>query len=64
MAAGVAAYGACMDESADASEPDVMEIFDTQAHDELTCRVCGALVARAEPWPRTHWDWHEAANGA
>lgn len=53
-----------MDEPTDATEPDVMEIFDTGRDTELTCRVCGALVPRDDPYPRTHWDWHEAANGA
>lgn len=53
-----------MDEPADAPQPDVMEIFDAEGDGALTCRVCGSLVPRAEPYPRTHWDWHEAANGA
>ena len=43
--------------------PDVMEIFD-DLDDALACRVCGALVARSEGYPRAHWDWHEASNGA
>jgi hypothetical protein len=30
----------------------------------LTCPVCGALVARHGEYPRVHWDWHEASNGA
>lgn len=45
-------------------EPDVMRIFDEGSHDDLNCRVCGCLVARSGDWPRLHWDWHEAANGA
>jgi hypothetical protein len=48
----------------DTAEPDVMEIFDDTSHTELTCRVCGALVARIAEYPRVHWDWHEASNGA
>ncbi|HYH35219.1 MAG TPA: hypothetical protein VD814_08740 [Nocardioides sp.] len=50
--------------STDAPEPDVMEMYDGDTHSDLTCRVCGALVARAGDYPRVHWDWHEAANGA
>jgi hypothetical protein len=52
-----------MEDPTDVSEPDVMEIFDDGAHAELVCRVCGALVPRGAPYPRSHWDWHEAANG-
>jgi hypothetical protein len=52
------------DSSADLSEPDVMRIYDELAPDSLACRVCGALVARAGDYPRIHWDWHEASNGA
>lgn len=48
----------------DAAEPDVMEIFDDRAEAGLTCRVCGALVSRLDEYPKAHWDWHEAANGA
>ena len=43
--------------------PDPMEIFD-ESDGQLACRVCGALVARSGEFPRVHWDWHEAANGA
>ncbi len=52
------------DAQTDAPDPDVMEIFDAESHTELTCRVCGSLVPRSEGYPRVHWDWHEAANGA
>lgn len=47
----------------DAPAPDPLEIFD-EADDDLVCRVCGALVPRRDDYPRVHWDWHEAANGA
>jgi len=41
-----------------------LEIFDALPDGHLACRVCGALVLREGPYARTHWDWHEAANGA
>ncbi len=47
-----------------AAGPAVMEIFDDSAAPGLVCRVCGALVAPTGDYPRVHWDWHEAANGA
>lgn len=31
---------------------------------QLVCRVCGALVPADDGYAKTHWDWHEAANGA
>ena len=46
-----------------APEPDVMELFDERS-DDLVCRVCGVLVAREGDYPKVHWDWHEASNGA
>jgi len=46
------------------SEPDEREIFDVLAEGHLACRVCGALVPGQGEYARTHWDWHEAANGA
>jgi hypothetical protein len=46
-----------------APEPDVMELFDERSND-LICRVCGVLVAREGDYPKVHWDWHEASNGA
>ncbi len=49
---------------ADAPEPDVMEIYDDSSDAGLTCRVCGSLIARLGDYPRVHWDWHEASNGA
>ena len=48
----------------DEPEPDVMEIFDNTSDTALTCRVCGAMVAQQGDYPKVHWDWHEAANGA
>ena len=56
-----------MDEpSADAAEPGVLDMFDDSAGvgDSLVCRVCGSLVAPTGEYPRAHWDWHEASNGA
>jgi hypothetical protein len=46
------------------SEPNELEIFDTLSDGRLACRVCGALVVDEADYPRIHWDWHEAANGA
>jgi hypothetical protein len=46
------------------AEPDVMQMFDTEGGPGLTCRVCGSLVSSAGEYPRAHWDWHEATNGA
>jgi hypothetical protein len=48
----------------DATEPDVMEMFDAEPDIGLVCRVCGSLVASVGDYPRAHWDWHEASNGA
>lgn len=45
-------------------QPTHLEIFDALDDGRLACRVCGALVLDAEDYPRIHWDWHEAANGA
>ncbi len=45
-------------------EPDVLEIYDDTLDVGLTCRVCGALVPRSGDYPKVHWEWHEAANGA
>jgi hypothetical protein len=50
--------------SADVPEPDVMEIYEDASPDSLACRVCGVLVARRAGYPKVHWDWHEASNGA
>ena len=41
-----------------------MQIFDDGSSVGLTCRVCGALVSGAGDYPRVHWDWREASNGA
>ena len=46
------------------SRPDVMRIFDNSPEHGLACLVCGALVPRDGDFPRVHWDWHEASNGA
>ena len=48
----------------DSSQPDVMRIFDDSTSGGLACLVCGALVPRDGDFPRVHWDWHEASNGA
>lgn len=53
-----------MADGTDAAEPDVMHMFDTDAGESLVCRVCGSLVAGTGEYPRAHWDWHEAPNGA
>jgi hypothetical protein len=52
------------EDAAPTAEPDVMEMFDTGAGPAPVCRVCGALVSGAGTYPRAHWDWHEASNGA
>lgn len=52
------------DKEVDVSEPDVMNIYDTATDHALVCRVCGSLVASTGEYPRAHWDWHEASNGA
>ena len=62
---GPAAYGARMTDSTPAApENDVMRIYDELSPDRLACLVCGSLVPRAGDYPRIHWDWHEASNGA
>lgn len=48
----------------DPEKPDALEIFDRGSSTGLVCRVCGALVPDEGDYPRVHWDWHEAANGA
>ena len=48
----------------DDSRPDVMRLFDESPEAGLACVVCGALVPRDGDFPRIHWDWHEASNGA
>ena len=40
-----------------------MDIYD-EVPGGLACRVCGVLVASDGDYPRVHWDWHEASNGA
>jgi hypothetical protein len=51
------------EQSTSQDEPDELEIFD-DVDGRLACRVCGALVLRQGDYPRIHWDWHEATNGA
>ena len=43
-----------------------MDIYDRSgdAQAGLACLVCGALVSSDKDFPRVHWDWHEASNGA
>lgn len=58
-------YGGRMaQENEDATEPDIMAMFDTDTDTALVCRVCGSLVAAAGAYAQAHWDWHEATNGA
>jgi hypothetical protein len=52
------------DPELDEPEPDVMAMYDNGGEAALTCRVCGALVSRLGEYPKAHWDWHEASNGA
>ena len=52
------------DETAATPEPDVLALYDDTSPTGLTCRVCGVLVSAAGEYPRVHWDWHEASNGA
>jgi hypothetical protein len=44
--------------------PDLEAFYDDGAAEGLSCPVCGCLVARHGDFPRVHWDWHEATNGA
>ncbi|CAA9372567.1 hypothetical protein [uncultured Nocardioides sp.] len=53
-----------MAETPQAPEPDVGDMFDTGPDGTRTCRVCGSLVNELGEYPRAHWDWHEASNGA
>jgi hypothetical protein len=48
----------------DESTPDLNSFYDDSSQAGLTCLVCGGLVARHGDFPRVHWDWHEASNGA
>jgi hypothetical protein len=53
------------EERVDEAGPDIMEIFDAETNlGGLVCRVCGSMVAATGEYPRAHWDWHEASNGA
>jgi hypothetical protein len=57
--------GPMADTSSGGADPEVMEMYDdSRAELGLICRVCGCLVAQAGEYPRAHWDWHEATNGA
>ena len=51
------------DATADEAEP-FMDMFDRDGGGGIVCRVCGSLVAPMGEYPRAHWDWHEASNGA
>jgi len=53
-----------MSTDTDEPTPDLDSYYDDGAQAGLTCLVCGALVARPGDFPRVHWDWHEASNGA
>jgi hypothetical protein len=44
--------------------PDLDSFYDDTSQTGLICRICGVLVARDGEYPRVHWDWHEASNGA
>ena len=48
----------------DATEPDVLDMFDEGPSGAVVCRVCGSLVSAAGEYRRAHWDWHETPNGA
>lgn len=52
------------DDTPDVKQPDVGDMFDADPGGALICRVCGSLVAGLGEYPRAHWDWHEASNGA
>lgn len=56
--------GGMTDDTAGAPEPDVLAMYDEASPAGLTCRVCGVLVSPDGGYPRVHWDWHEASNGA
>ena len=56
--------GQMAEDNVEAAEPDIMGMFDTITDTGLVCRVCGSLVAAAGDYPKAHWDWHEAPNGA
>ncbi len=51
-------------EEADVPEPDLDSFYETSHTAGNICRICGALVPREGDYPRVHWDWHEASNGA
>jgi hypothetical protein len=46
------------------SSETFMDIYDRGSDGPLACLVCGALVSADKEFPRVHWDWHEASNGA
>ena len=47
-------------------QPTELDLYDaeTDTSGALVCRVCGAVVSRSADYPRVHWAWHEAPNGA
>ena len=47
-----------------AGSDSFMDIYERGSGDQLACLVCGALVSPDKEFPRVHWDWHEASNGA
>jgi hypothetical protein len=51
------------DTDRDPGSSEHLQIFD-ELPSGLACRVCGALVADQSEYPKVHWDWHEASNGA
>jgi len=46
------------------STDEVLKIFEDDPEHGLICLVCGSLVPHVGSFPRVHWDWHEASNGA
>jgi len=45
-------------------QDEVLKIFQDDPEHGLICLVCGSLVPQVGDFPRVHWDWHEASNGA
>jgi len=49
----------------DPAEPNLDSFYDSSSTGgRLICRICGCVVPSTDDYPRVHWDWHEAANGA
>jgi hypothetical protein len=59
-----AGYGAAMSDSGHVTDPDLDRFYDADTGVGLTCTICGCLVSPEKDYPRAHWDWHEASNGA